>query len=89
MDKEGKPLPPKPAPVPTDLACHKCKTGKLVIRQSKRGPFLGCDKFPRCRTIISYKKLETLKELAAKGHWPPASEQEAQAILKDKETKKT
>jgi len=81
MDKEGAPLPPKPPAVPSGLKCHKCKTGELVIRQSKRGPFLGCNKFPRCRTIVSMKKIDELKELAAAGKWPPATEEEAKKIL--------
>ncbi len=81
MDKEGNPLPPKPPAEPSGLKCHKCKTGELVIRQSKRGPFLGCNKFPRCRTIVSMKKIDELKELAAAGKWPPATEEEAKKIL--------
>jgi len=29
--------------------CPKCKEGKLVVRQSVYGHFLGCEKFPKCR----------------------------------------
>ena len=89
VDKEGNPLPPKPAPEPTGLKCHKCKTGELVIRQSKRGPFLGCNKFPRCRTIVSMKKLDELKTLAAEGKWPPATEDQAKQILAATQPDKT
>ena len=81
IDKDGNPLPPKPEPEPTGLKCHKCKTGELVIRQSKRGPFLGCNKFPRCRTIVSMKKLDELKALAAEEKWPPATDEQANQIL--------
>ncbi len=35
MDKEGNVLPPKEPPVPSGVKCHKCKSGELVIRQSK------------------------------------------------------
>jgi len=86
MDKEGNPLPPKPPAEPTGVKCHKCKTGELVIRQSKRGPFMGCNKFPRCRTIVSMKKLDELKALTAVGKWPPATEEEAKKILAVEET---
>jgi DNA topoisomerase-1 len=91
MDKEGNPLPPKPPAEPSGLKCHKCKTGELVIRQSKRGPFLGCNKFPKCRTIVSMKKIDELKALAAAGKWPPANEEEAKKIFaaEDAEKKKT
>jgi len=93
LDKEGNPLPPKPAPEPTGVKCHKCKQGELVIRQSKRGPFMGCNRFPRCRTIVSMKQLDHLKELQAEGKWPPDSLEKADELLgrtkkKDKQKSK-
>lgn len=81
MDKEGNPLPPAAPPEPTGVRCYKCKEGELVIRQSKRGPFMGCNKFPRCRTIVSIKKLDELKALQAAGKWPPADIDEAKKIV--------
>lgn len=81
MDKEGNPLPPAPPAEPTGLRCYKCKDGELVIRQSKRGPFMGCNKFPRCRTIVSMKKLDDLKALQAEGKWPPSDIDEAKKIV--------
>jgi DNA topoisomerase-1 len=81
LDKEGNPLPPKEKPESTGVKCHKCKEGELVIRKSKRGPFLGCNRFPRCRTIVSIKGLDRLKELQARGEWPPKTPEQAKAIL--------
>jgi len=81
LDKQGNVLPPKPAPEPTGVKCYKCKEGELVVRQSKRGPFLGCNRFPRCRTIVSYKQLSELKRLQAAGKWPPETAEQARAIL--------
>lgn len=89
LDKEGNPLPPKPEPEPSGVKCHKCKQGELVIRQSKRGPFLGCNRFPRCRTIVSMKELDRLKELQAAGQWPPDSLEKADEILGRTKGKKT
>jgi len=90
MDADGNPLPPPPPPEPTGIRCYKCKTGELVIRQSKRGPFLGCNKFPRCRTIVSMKKLDELKQLQEEGKWPPKDMEEGRAIASvKKEAKKT
>ena len=80
LDKEGQPLPPKAPPEPSGLRCYKC-AGDLVIRQSKRGPFLGCGRFPKCRTIISIKQLDHLKELQQQGAWPPATTAEADEML--------
>jgi len=88
LDKEGNPLPPKPKPEPTGIKCHKCKSGELVIRKGKRGPFLGCNKFPRCRTIVSAKGVDRLKELQAQGQWPPKSLERAQEILNEIKGKK-
>jgi len=90
IDKEGNVLPPKPPPEPTGIKCYKCKTGELVIRQSKRGPFLGCNKFPRCRTIISMKQVDNLKQLQEQGKWPPKTFEEADSMLgrKKKSAKK-
>jgi len=81
LDKEGNVLPPKPKPEPTGVKCYKCKSGELVIRQSKRGPFLGCNRFPKCRTIVSIKELDHLKELQAAGQWPPESREKADELL--------
>jgi DNA topoisomerase I len=81
LDKEGNVMPAKPKPEPTGLTCHKCKKGELVIRQSKRGPFLGCNRFPRCRTIVSMKQIDELKALQAAGQWPPQTAEQADKIL--------
>lgn len=81
IDKAGNIVPPKAPPQPTGIKCYKCSDGQLVIRQSKKGPFLGCDKFPKCRTIVSFKKLDELKDLQAKGAWPPESPEKADLLL--------
>ena len=81
IDKDGNVLPPTPPPVPSGVKCYKCKEGELVIRQSKRGPFLGCNKFPRCRTIISMTQLDNLKDLQEKGIWPPDTWEKADEML--------
>jgi DNA topoisomerase-1 len=81
LDKEGNVLPPKPPPEPTGIKCYKCKDGQLVIRQSKKGPFLGCNRFPRCRTIVSIKQLEMLKKLQSEGRWPGGTLEDAEAML--------
>ena len=89
IDKEGNILPPKPPAEPSGVKCYKCKAGELVIRQSKRGPFLGCNKFPRCRTIVSMKQIDHLKELQEAGQWPPDSLEKADELLGRTKKKKT
>ena len=34
-----------------EKACPKCKDGRLVVRKSIYGSFLGCNKYPKCRYI--------------------------------------
>ncbi len=57
LDKEGNPLPPKPKPIETAVKCEKCGSN-MLLRDSKRGPFLGCSSFPKCRSTKMVKKLE-------------------------------
>ena len=66
LDKEGNPLPPKPKPITTTVKCDKCGS-PMLLRDSKRGPFLGCSSFPKCRSTKMMKKLEgdDLKQVEA------------------------
>jgi len=89
LDKEGNVLPPKAPPEPTGIKCHKCRDGELVIRRSKKGPFLGCNRFPRCRTIVSIKQLDRLKTLQSQGKWPPETLEQADELLGRKKSKKS
>jgi DNA topoisomerase-1 len=56
LDKQGNPLPPKAPPIKTTVACEKCGS-PMLLRDSKRGPFLGCSTFPKCRSTKMMKKL--------------------------------
>jgi len=87
LDKQGNVLPARARPEPTEITCHKCKQGKLLIRQGKKGPFLGCSRFPKCRTIVGIKQLDRLKELQSAGQWPPQTLEQADEILGRKTAK--
>ncbi len=87
LDKEGNVLPPKPPAELTGVKCYKCKSGELVIRQGKKGPFMGCNRFPKCRTIISIKQLDHLKQLQSEGKWPPETIEQADELLGRKKAK--
>src|SRR3984885_3466718 len=65
LDKDGKPLPPK-VKITTTVPCEKCGS-PMILRDSKRGPFLGCSTFPKCRSTKMMKKLEgaDLKQVEA------------------------
>lgn len=36
--------------------CKYCQKGKLVMRTSKYGQFLGCNRYPNCAGSISIQK---------------------------------
>jgi DNA topoisomerase-1 len=55
LDKQGNPQPPK-VKIQTTVACEKCGS-PMILRDSKRGPFLGCSSFPKCRSTKMMKKL--------------------------------
>lgn len=47
-------------PIVTDRLCEKC--GKpMVLRNSKRGEFLGCSGYPKCKTIVTVTPEEIAK----------------------------
>ncbi|MGN6368633.1 MAG: DNA topoisomerase [Phycisphaerae bacterium] len=69
--KTGEPLPPKPPPVDTGLLCPKCGKKNIVVRQGKRGPFMSCSGFPKCRTTLPAERLEEFKKsLETTNAWP-------------------
>ena len=56
IDKAGNLKFPAPPPITTDIECEKCG-GFLNLRDGKRGPWLGCSKFPKCRGRGAFTKL--------------------------------
>lgn len=57
LDRKGGIKLPAQPPVLTDIPCAKC--GKpLNVRRGKRGPWLGCSAFPKCRGREAWTKLE-------------------------------
>ena len=61
LDKKGNLKLPAPPPYETDLECEKCGAA-LYLRSGKRGPWLGCSKFPKCRGRRAWTKLEEEKQ---------------------------
>lgn len=63
----------KPAPPPQEagVSCEKCGR-PMVIRSGKRGKFIACSGFPKCRATKPIEKLDEIKE-AQKNLPPPAS----------------
>ncbi|MBL4686744.1 MAG: type I DNA topoisomerase, partial [Nannocystaceae bacterium] len=57
LDKKGGLKYPSIPPVLTDLACPKCES-PMNLRRGKRGPWLGCSTFPKCRGRLGWNSLE-------------------------------
>ena len=56
LDRKGNVKFPAPPPLVTDIACPKC--GDMMnLRGGKRGPWLGCRAFPKCRGREAFTKL--------------------------------
>jgi DNA topoisomerase-1 len=66
VDKKGGLKVPAVPPLLTDLKCEKCNK-PLNLRNGKRGPWLGCSGFPKCRGRGKWAPLdeETKAELEA------------------------
>ncbi len=62
---------PGPPPEDTGVPCEKCRR-PMVIRVGKRGKFLSCSGFPKCRNAKPIEKLEELRAQASASGEPPA-----------------
>jgi DNA topoisomerase I len=57
LDKAGAVKPPVPPPLVVEaLTCPTCAS-PLNLRRSKRGPWLSCSKYPKCRGRLAWKVL--------------------------------
>jgi DNA topoisomerase-1 len=61
LDRKGEVKPPGAPPLQVDLPCTKCGS-PLNLRRSKRGPWLSCSKYPKCRGRLGWKTLPEDKQ---------------------------
>jgi len=61
LDKKGGIKYPSPPPLLTDLACPKCEA-PLNLRRGKRGPWLGCSRFPKCRGRLAWSAIDEAEQ---------------------------
>lgn len=55
----------KPSAQPTEVPCPECGQ-KMILRSGRRGPFLGCGAYPKCKKIVNLTE-ELKEQLAAQG----------------------
>jgi len=58
LDKRGGLKLPVPPPLLTELQCPKCESAPLNLRRGKRGPWLGCSTFPKCRGRLAWTTID-------------------------------
>lgn len=75
LDKNRKIQPPKTPPLETDLPCPKCGA-PLYLRTGKRGLWLGCSKFPKCRGRQAWGQLDP----EIRNHWEDVMRQHLAAF---------
>ena len=56
--KKGTVVLPKTDPMICDITCPNCEEAPLYVRESKRGLWLSCSTFPKCRGRVGFGKLE-------------------------------
>ncbi len=61
VDRKGRLKYPSPPALLTDLSCPKCAS-PMNLRSGKRGPWLGCSKFPKCRGRESWNKIDEARQ---------------------------
>ena len=81
------PGPAQGRPKPAGVNCPKCKT-PMLIRNGRRGEFLACSGFPRCRNAMNLDKLDELKAAQAGGAQPAEPAPEGDKPAKPKAAKK-
>ena len=74
LSKQRHVEPMKIPPVQTDLACPKCGS-PMNLRVGKRGPWLGCSKFPKCRGRMAWNTLDE----GVRAHWETVMEEHRKA----------
>jgi len=57
LDKKGGIKYPSIPPIETELECPKCDA-PMNLRRGKRGPWLGCSRFPKCRGRLGWNTLD-------------------------------
>ena len=68
LDKKGAVKMPTPPPLETDLPCPKCES-PLYLRMGKRGPWLSCSTFPKCRGRLAWSKVDEDKQQQLLDAW--------------------
>jgi len=84
LDKKGQIKYPSIPPLETDLPCAKCDR-MLYLRRGKRGPWLGCSGFPKCRGRGKWADLEDGRKTELEAALEAHETENPQVLIKDLE----
>jgi DNA topoisomerase-1 len=62
LDKKGLVKFPSAPPLGIDMPCEKCGGDTMNLRRGKRGPWISCAKYPKCRGRAAWKPIEDEKK---------------------------
>tara|TARA_B100001059_G_scaffold203825_1_gene212740 strand:+ start:12134 stop:14725 length:2592 start_codon:yes stop_codon:yes gene_type:complete len=82
LDRKGQIKYPSIPPLETDLPCAKCDR-MLFLRRGKRGPWLGCSGFPKCRGRGKWADLEDEKKTQLEEGLAAHEKENPQVLIKD------
>lgn len=80
--KKGTVVLPKTDPMLSDIECPKCEEAPLYVRESKRGLWLSCSTFPKCRGRVGFSKLEEDKQKEIEEAWKAWSKEHPVPVIK-------
>lgn len=72
---------PKTAPMLSGITCSKCEEHELFVRDSKRGLWLSCSSFPKCRGRVGFTSLEEKEQKDLEKRWTAWKEENPVPIL--------
>ena len=82
IDRKGCVKPPAGPPLQVDLSCPKC-AAPLNLRRSRRGPWLSCSKFPKCRGRQGWRALSQQQRKDLEAQLLDHEKAHPQPVIKD------
>jgi len=58
----------------TGIACQECADGQYVVKYGRNGAFLGCNKYPECRSTKNFRRDDTGKIVVVERRKTPRDE---------------
>lgn len=80
--KKGTVVLPKTDPMLSAIPCPKCEDAPLYVRESKRGLWLSCSTFPKCRGRVGFTSLEEDQQKKIEKDWEKWSREHPVPVIR-------